>query len=225
MTALEIFAASNGEATKALYTRLESIGPMGFIAMNLFRACKASQRAKVYRGGGFRGMAYEKKNWSQQQLCDALNRNCHPERRLGEVEGSPTISEIARDASIPQHDMAWGWKKDPAQEFHNWVLYVELPTGQVSFHAAARGLGPDYPGDWDGLHLSAERITRWCDQLLTTVRHNNGDASPQPETKESHTMADEPVKKTTTEEPAPDPNPVKKTTTVEEPAPGEKKEE
>lgn len=59
-------------------------------------------------------------------------------------------------------ELGWGWKQDPAQEFHNWVLYVDLPNGQVSFHTAARGEGPDYAGDWDRVRdMSPTRICRF----------------------------------------------------------------
>lgn len=142
-----IYEGSDGAATRALYARLQAIcGPAGVIAMNLFRAQKASSRAKVYRGGvrglgSFRAMAYEKKNWSIQNLCAALK------------EHSAALG------------MEWGWKEDPDREFHNWVLYVDLPTGQVSFHAATRGEGPDYPRDWDGCKASAERIVEWVQQV------------------------------------------------------------
>ncbi|HEV8695811.1 MAG TPA: hypothetical protein VGQ93_16740 [Lysobacter sp.] len=149
MTVKSIYSGSDAAATRALYARLQTLcGPAGVIAMDLFRAQKASARAKVYRGGvrgvaSFRDLAYEKKNWSLQNLCAAL-------------------AEHAAGLGI-----TWGWREDPAQSFHNWVLYVELPTGQVSFHAATRGLGPDYPRDWDGWKLSAERIVEYVDKLLS----------------------------------------------------------
>jgi hypothetical protein len=138
---LRIYEGSNGDATKALYTKLEALGPAGVVAMNLFRASKCSARAKVYRGGGFRRDAYDRKNWSIANLCTALNSG---------------------RAQAP-----WGWKQDPHQEFHCWVLYVDLPTGQTSFHSATRGEGPDYPGDWDGVpEASAGRILRWIENLF-----------------------------------------------------------
>lgn len=36
MTPMEIYLGSDGEATKALYARLEAAGPIGAVAMNLF---------------------------------------------------------------------------------------------------------------------------------------------------------------------------------------------
>lgn len=139
---LRVYRGSNGDATKALYAELEKIGPAGIIAVNLFRAQKASERAKVYRRG-FKGAAYEKKQWSMDNLASALGVH------------APALGFI------------WGWGKDEKQPFHTHVLYVDLPTGQVSFHAADRGAGPDYPKLWDGMPgQSPDRICRWVGRLL-----------------------------------------------------------
>ena len=143
---ISVYRGSDGDATKALYARLEALGPLGFIAVNLFRAQKASERAKVYRGGGYRGMAYDRKQWALDNLCRAL-------------------TEHAADQGI-----AWGWGEDPAQPVHKHVLYVDLPTGQVSFHAPSRGEGPDYPRAWDGVPgQSPDRIIRFVARLLDAV--------------------------------------------------------
>ncbi|MBX9579161.1 MAG: hypothetical protein K2X87_02545, partial [Gemmataceae bacterium] len=64
-------------------------------------------------------------------------------RRLGEA------CRLAPAAGI-----AWGWREDPADDIP-YVVYFELPTGQVSFHSTHRGEGPDFPGEWD-----AQRATR-----------------------------------------------------------------
>jgi hypothetical protein len=123
---MRIYQGSDGEATKAMYARLEQRAPAGIIAMNLFRAQKCSERAKVYRGGGFRDKAYGRKQWSLDLLCAAL------------LEYSERLQ------------IGWGWGEDPKQVFHRWVLYVELPNGQVSFHTEKRGVGPNAPREWDG---------------------------------------------------------------------------
>lgn len=144
---LFIWNGSDGEATKALYAQLETLGPIGLLAVNLFRANKASTRAKVYRGGvpgkgSYRGMAYDRKQWAMTNLCTVLTTHA---------------------AAL---DLRWGWKPDPAQPFHAWVLYLDLPTGQVSFHTAARGTGPDYAADWDGSRgVSTDRILRWIARI------------------------------------------------------------
>ncbi len=143
ITVLEIFNGSNGDDTKALYARLETLGPVGVVALNLFRAQKCSARAKEYRRRAHKSEAYDRKNWSMANLCQAL---------------------LLHAAAL---NIRWGWKQDPEQEFHNWVLYVDLPTGQVSFHAAGRGQGPDYPADWDRWPgQSAQRIVSWVSSLL-----------------------------------------------------------
>ena len=147
-TAVEVYNGSDGDLTRDYYAELEQRGPIGIVCVNLFRAQKCSARAKVYRGGirgqgSYRGLAYDRKNWSMQNLCRVLMKEA---LALG---------------------IAWGWKRDPAQQYHDWVLYVDLPTGQVSFHAAAHGEGPLYRGDWDGEHKSAERILAFCEQVYS----------------------------------------------------------
>src|SRR6266852_517402 len=117
MNALEVYAGSDGELTKRYFALLMRSGPVGEIAVNLFRAQKSSARAKKYRGGirgkgSFRSMAYDRKGWSISELCKVL-------------------------AAHPECGVSFGWKKDPKSEFvgPEWVLYVELPEGQVSFHS------------------------------------------------------------------------------------------
>lgn len=138
-----VYLGSDGEETKALYARLKAFGPMGNVAINLFRAHKASSRAKVYRGRSYRGAAYDKKQWSVDNLCTALAER-------GEALG-----------------IRWGWGIDEEQPFHRHVVYIDLPTGQVSFHAAVRGNGPDYPDKWDGVRdRGSDRILRWIARVF-----------------------------------------------------------
>jgi hypothetical protein len=143
-----VYQGSDGDATKALYDDLTKMGPLGFIATNLFRAQKSSSRAKVYRGGvrgkgSYRGMAYDRKQWAMDNLARAL-------------------SEHANGCGL-----TWGWGADRDQAKHNIILYIELPTGQVSFHTEARGSGPEFPGRWDGARgQSPDRIIRFCARLL-----------------------------------------------------------
>ena len=57
-------------------------------------------------------------------------------------------------------DLTWGWATDPARVGRRYseVLYVDLPTGQVSFHASSRLPNcPDYPGEWDGVPGASTR--------------------------------------------------------------------
>lgn len=149
MSPREIFEGSNGSATQALYAELALLGPAGVIALNLFRACKCSSRAKEYRPK-YKREAYGRKEWSLQNLCDELSRSAE---ELG---------------------IEWGWKEDPKQACHKWVLYVVIPTGQVSFHNEKRLHARDFPHEWDGEHQSSNRIIKWTTMLL-----NNEPARPQ----------------------------------------------
>jgi hypothetical protein len=149
MDALEVYAGSDGEVTKRYYSLLALSGTIGSIGMNLFRAQKASARAKVYRGGirgkgSYRQMAYDRKGWSMEQLCKVLV--LHAE----------------------EFGIRFGWKRDPKIQFGpNWVLYVDLPEGQVSFHSPARYDGPDYPAEWDGIKdASVTRILAFCNRIV-----------------------------------------------------------
>lgn len=149
MLAREIYETSDGAETKKFYALLEARGLAGALAVNLFRAQKSSARAKVYRGGvrghgSYRGMAYDRKDWALRNLCHVL--------------------------STQTDGVKWGWRRDPNTPGFEWVLYLELPQGQVSFHSAARYEGPDYAGEWDGQHMSAARILAFCDSVLERGR-------------------------------------------------------
>jgi hypothetical protein len=147
-----VYHGSDGDATKALYVELEQLGPIGVIAMNLMRAQKASERAKKYRGGApgkgsYRQMAYERKDWAIGNLCAALAQH-------GAAAG-----------------LTWGWGIDENAAKRDdpfcHVFYVDLPTGQVSFHRASRGDGPDYPGQWDGANGKAiGRVVAFAARVL-----------------------------------------------------------
>jgi hypothetical protein len=150
MDARTVFEGSDGEVTRAYYAALARRGPAGEIALNLFRAQKCSARAKVYRGGvrgvgSFARMAYQTKAWSMSIVCKTLET--HHER-----------------LRIP-----FGWKQDASVLFGervSWVLYVDIPRGQVSFHSPDRLSARDYAGEWDGTRKSEERILAFCDEVL-----------------------------------------------------------
>jgi hypothetical protein len=151
MRAGEVYLGSDGEVTKRFYAELEKFGPLGLVAMNLFRARKCSERAKKYRGGNahgrFKAQAYERKQWSMGLLCEVLAQH-------GEALG-----------------FRWGWREDPRQHYVPWVLYVDIPQGQVSFHSPARGGGPDYTRPWDGqIDASPDRIIWFCNAVLDLAK-------------------------------------------------------
>lgn len=178
-----IYHGSDGDATRGLYAQLEKLGPVGVVAMNLFRAQKCSSRAKVYRGRGgrqgrgkFSREAYDRKNWSMSNLCQALEANA---QRLTVTAYDGTLPFTAFAAAYenvygehvePTDTIRWGWAPDASVRFGesaSWVLYVDLPHGQVSFHSPTRGRGPDYPGRWDGQRNVGDlRVLRFVEVVL-----------------------------------------------------------
>jgi hypothetical protein len=140
-SAWEIFRQNVGDVTKAYYELLNSKGVDGQLGVALFRAQKRSTAAKQYRGRRFRSAAYDVKNWSLSEICRILGARVGPYR--------------------------WGWKHDPNTPGFEQVLYVELPTGQCSFHSADRLAGPDFEGEWSGVHNSTEVILSFCDLAMT----------------------------------------------------------
>ncbi|HZP31890.1 MAG TPA: hypothetical protein VFB23_00910 [Candidatus Acidoferrales bacterium] len=148
--ASEIFWTSDAQKTKAYYAALAKRGIAGDIAVNLMRAQKYSTRAKRYRGGirgvgSFRDLAYTAKNNAMLSLCKVLDRHA------------------------AKLKISFGWKGDPDVLFGgrpSWVLYVDLPQGQVSFHAPERLSVHDYAGEWDGQHASEQRILEFCDSVF-----------------------------------------------------------
>ncbi len=144
------YYGSDSGMSRSVCRTLEKSGGLGRIAAELFRVQKASSRAKVYRGGirrgnghrqSFRTLAYGRKNQGLAKLAALLQaNNC---------------------------GLVWGWAKDPGQFRAKFVLYIDLPQGQVSFHSTERFAGPDYPGRWDQQHLSETRIIELCDTLLS----------------------------------------------------------
>jgi hypothetical protein len=142
MLADSVFTQQNGDVTKAYYAKMNTFGLKGQLAVALFRSQKRSMAAKKYRGRRFTRDAYEVKNWSLSEVCRILNA-------MAAFESAPT----------------WGWKRDPKTKGFEWVLYVELPTGQCSFHSPERLAGPDFPGGWDGMGQSRDRICAFCDSV------------------------------------------------------------
>lgn len=135
----KVFAQSKGAITTAYLKRLRERGPRGKIAAELFVAQKASERAKTYSGDGT-DLAYDRKAEGLQALCEILAEdNC---------------------------GLQWGWKPDWIAHRPPFILYIDLPDGQVSFHSHDRFAGPDYPNAWDRSSLSRRRILLFCDSVM-----------------------------------------------------------
>lgn len=137
-----VFNQQDGDVTKSYYARLNNISLEGELAVALFRAQKRSTAAKKYRGRKFTRGAYDVKNWSLGEIC-----------------------RIAKQLNSIGNAIVWGWKRDPNTPGYEWVLYVNLPTGQCSFHSATRLDGPDFTGEWDSRIESRTAICRFCDTI------------------------------------------------------------
>ena len=146
MEALYVMNQNDGYITRRYYAELGGKGPLGEIAVAIFRAQKRSSRAKDYKRGKYRGAAYDVKQWSMGEIC-----------KLIDIHGK-------------KYDLSYGWKTDPNTLFGesaSWVLYVDLPEGQVSFHSPSRGPGPAYAGDWDGQRgMGPNRVAAFCDRVM-----------------------------------------------------------
>jgi hypothetical protein len=142
--AIDVFRGSNGGKTRSYLSSLEKLGQSGRIASALFRVLKSSARAKKYRSGtrtvSFSELEHGRESESLKELCKLLQA----------------------DSSR----IAWGWQQDPNQDFAKWVLYVDLPHGQVRFHSTDRIDGPEYSGAWDGSLKREDHILDFCDSVL-----------------------------------------------------------
>lgn len=147
----DAFYGSDSNKTKKLMRELERRGPQGLLAASLFRAQKASTRAKDYPGP-FRDYAYADKNEHIATLCELLDQN----------------------------EYSWGWGIDRRCHFPD-VLYIDLPTGQVSFHAVERLWGDDYPGEWDMTQSSEKNVIEFAQQVLDMVPPSDAPKKAKPQ--------------------------------------------
>jgi hypothetical protein len=138
--------------SRAWYTRwilrqLTACGPLGQVAAELVRIQKAGTQAGVYRGtaasgNSFRELALRRKREHLLKLVGLL----------GSMRPAPS----------------WGWANDPLQPQARWVLCLDLPTGQVSFHSSERFEGPDYTRRRESdVSPREHRILAFCDALLS----------------------------------------------------------
>jgi hypothetical protein len=132
----QAYHGSVATRTRRLLKALERSGQLGKLAASLFRAHKASSRAKDYRGN-YKEYAYTRKGECLAVVC----------------------------AQLSESQLRWGWGKD-TDGYLPEVLYVDLPQGQVSFHSVDRLNGPDYSGKWDGNYASEDRVLAFCSEML-----------------------------------------------------------
>jgi len=96
---------------------------------------------------GFDGSDYSRANYRR-------SREAREKDYLKKALALDEACKLAQQAGIQ-----FGWSRESDDSHVPWVVYFDLPTGQVGFHSNSRGKGPDYPGEWDGVSgVSAERI-------------------------------------------------------------------
>ncbi len=142
MKSREAFDSRDPSVTVSFQSSLLSRGVTGQLAFGLFRAQKRSTVAKKQRRGTYRRGAYDGKNEALKYVDSLLQIHA---RNL---------------------DVTWGWGIDRGQEFHNKVLYVDLPTGQCSFHSESPASATVYPKQWDKNSDSRRAILAYCDEAL-----------------------------------------------------------
>lgn len=135
-----VYISKDGCLTQSFYDFLGRLGWEGKLAVALFRAQKRSSAAKTYKYRKFRRKAYDVKNWSLEQISLILSEH---------------------DFGYP-----WGWKQDPKTKGYGWVLYVDLPTGQCSFHSKKPCGLKRYEGEWNGRRESLRSILAYCNQVI-----------------------------------------------------------
>lgn len=134
----DVFKKRDGNATVALCVELSKRGLLGAAAVCLYQAQYSSARAKTYRRSS-RSNSYERKNIALMRMPRWLSRA----------------------------DIAYGWGYDATSINFEHVLYVELATGQCSFHSSERGDGPEFRGRWNPEVDSMTSVFRFCDQVLS----------------------------------------------------------
>lgn len=144
------YFGSHAATTRRLLKDLAAKGVEGQVAAQLFRAQKASARAKQYRGGTFdgRGTSYRRLAYDRKGEC---------------------LCELSLLLLDEEHGLQWGWGRDGANGLAPHVMYIDLPNGQVSFHSAHRFAGPDYSGEWDRAYASEERILEFCERVFASA--------------------------------------------------------
>lgn len=134
----DVFRKRDGNLTVSLCVELAKRGLLGAAAVCLYQAQYSSARAKTYRRSSKR-VSYERKNIALMRMPRWLSRA----------------------------DIAYGWGYDATSKNYEHVLYVELATGQCSFHSSERGDGPEFSGKWDSQGNSLTSVFAFCDSVLS----------------------------------------------------------
>jgi hypothetical protein len=124
----------------------------GRLLIALREAQQASDRAKSRAANGCRRREYYERDNSV--YSNANFRRSREARERDYQEKEYAVQNSVALAPLSGITLGWG-----ARENEMYVVYFDLPTGQVSFHCKQRLAGPEYSGIWDGIRgVSGSRI-------------------------------------------------------------------
>jgi hypothetical protein len=151
-----LFRAAN--ASRASQTRrrnkLLAATPYGRFLAALQKAQQASDQAKSRAANGLKRRQYE--DGSEYEGANYYRSRCARDRDY--QKKAQCIDEACAMRLAMGEYFQWGWRQDGSNDVP-WVVYFDLLTGQVSFHARKRGPGPNYAKTWDGVQgASPQRI-------------------------------------------------------------------
>lgn len=135
--------------------------PYGRLLRALRDAQVASDRAKSRAADATRYSEYNDRSeyrWHNYHASRSARQRDYAEK-------SQSIAHACNAAG--EAGIVFGWAPS-LQEDVPWIVYFDLPTGQMSFHCNKRGQGPEYGGNWDGLKdEGTNRVQRAIDGLIT----------------------------------------------------------
>lgn len=138
--------AAKTRVTRALRKLADAGDPYAGALQQLRAAQRASDRAKSRAATGTHWDDFYGSHGNYIASRDAI-RSDYLDKDIALRAARPLLTAAG---------ITWGWGSDTGSYAATHVLYVDLPTGQISFHQPARGDGPDYEGTWDGVRDVAE---------------------------------------------------------------------
>lgn len=96
----------------------------------------------------------------EEQLGEYFSHPDSRDRLESESEFEAYLDRNMLAVSIAQAALKIGWKAGWKEAAGEWrIIYVDLPTGQVSWHVPYEMTGnlPEYKGSWDGHNLKEKR--------------------------------------------------------------------
>jgi hypothetical protein len=136
---------ARGRPAKSTSAEPDRVAALRDLVAECAKAQAASDRAKTHAAANVHYL-----DWSGSE---ASYRASRAKVAADYAEKERALRAIC--ALAPAAGVVFGWGGDPESHAARWVLYVDLPAGQVSWHTRSRGTGPTYKGRWDGVRDAA----------------------------------------------------------------------